>query len=50
MKLQKKGLRYLCVNSAQVAHEVASFVDIRSTLEHEVGGGLDAHPAITGTV
>ena len=43
----QKSLRYLWVNSVQVAHEGASFVDIRGTLEYKVGGRLNAHPAIT---
>ena len=45
-KLQR-SLRYLWVNSVQVAHEGASFVDIRGTLEYKVGGRLNAHPTIT---
>ena len=35
------------VNSVQVAHEGAYFVNIRETLEQKMGGGFDVHPAIT---
>ena len=45
-KLQR-SLRYLWVNSVQVAHEGASFVNIRGKLEQKMGGEFDFHPAIT---
>ena len=45
------SLRYLLVNSVQVAHEGASFVNIVGTLElKKMGGGLDVDPAITDRV
>ena len=45
-----KKLRYLWVNSVQVAREATSSVDIQGTLEQKVGGGFDIHPAITERV
>ena len=48
-QLQKKFeiFLHLRVNSVQVAHEGASFVDTRRALESKVGGGFDVHPAVT---
>ena len=48
-KLQR-SLRYLWVNSVQVAHEGAFYVNIQGTLEWKMGGGFDVHPAITERV
>ena len=48
-KLQR-SLRYLWVNSVQVAHEGASFADIRGTLEWKGGGGFDIHSTFTDSV
>ena len=43
-------MRYLSVNPVHVAHEGASFADIRGTLEWKVGGGFDVHPTFTDSV
>ena len=48
-KLQR-SLRYLWLNSIQVAHEGASFVNIGGTLELKMNGGFNVHPAITERV
>ena len=43
-------LRYLWVNSVQVAYDGASFIDVRAILEWKVGGRFDIYAAITKSV
>ena len=46
----QRSLRYLRVNSIQVAYDHASFVDVRGTLEQTVGGGFNLHFAIAAGI
>ena len=46
----QKLQRNLWVNSVEVAHEGASFINIRGTLEWKMSGGFDVHPTITERV
>ena len=45
-----KKLKYLRINSVQVAHKGACFVDMQGALEKKMGGVFEVHTAIAERV